>query len=137
MKALRRRLLVRYCLSAGVAPSGVALVSTVAFACTAVMGPLSITPTSGPAGTTITTSARGLKPNATYGLHFSTGAADCMSFQGVTTIGKIKTDATGAWSNLSSVIPSKASMGTHGMCGMELNPIKGQTGTSHDTFTIT
>ena len=136
-RRLLRRLSVRYGVPAGLATGAVALVSTVAFACTAVMGPLTITPNSGHAGTTIVTSAQGLKPGATYGLHFTTSInGDCMSFKAVTTLGKIKTNGSGAWSSVSSVIPASASMGAHGLCGMELNPVKGQTGTAHETFTV-
>lgn len=136
-RRLLRTPLVRYGVPVGLATGAVALVSTVAFACTAVMGPLTITPSSGHAGTTIVTSAQGLKPGATYALHVTNSVnGDCMNFQGVTTIGKIKTNGSGAWSNVSSVIPSKASMGTHGVCGMELTPVKGQTGTAHETFTV-
>ena len=137
MTWLLRKRLVRYGVPAGLATSGAALVSTVAFACTAVMGPLTITPSSGPAGATITTTASGLKPNGLYALHFSSSASNCMSFQGVATIAKIATNNMGAWSNVSSVIPASASLGTHGLCGMELKPVKGQTGTVHDTFTVT
>ena len=137
MTRLLRTRLVRYGAPAGLATSGMALVSTVVFACTAVMGPLTITPTSGPAGTTITTSAQGLTPNGVYGLHFSSSAADCMSFQGVATIAKISTNSSGAWSNVAALIPASASLGTHGLCGMEIKPVKGQTGTEHDTFTVT
>lgn len=133
-----RRPLVRYGAAAGFATGAVAFVSTTVFACTAVMGPLTITPSTGPAGTTITTSAQGLKPGARYALHFANSVnGDCMNFRGVTTIAKILTNPSGAWSNVTSVIPSGATLGTHGVCGMELSPVKGQTGTDHDTFTVT
>ena len=102
------------------------------------MGPLTITPTSGPAGTTVTTTASGLKANATYALHFAKNAGgNCMSFRGVLTLATIKADSTGAWNNVMATIPSNATIGMHSTCGMELKPIKGSTGTQHDTFTVT
>ena len=108
------------------------------FACTNVMGALTITPTSGPAGTTITTTASGLKANATYQLHFGKNSGDnCMSFKGVITVGTITANASGAWSNVTAVIPRTAAMGVHGLCGMETKPVKAATGTAHDIFTVT
>ena len=108
------------------------------FACTNVMGSLSISPTSGPAGTVVSTSASGLKANATYALHFAKATnGNCMSFSGVITVARPTANSSGAWSNVMATIPKKATMGVHGFCGMELSPIKGNTGTTHDTFTVT
>lgn len=123
----------------GSAVAALAALSTVAFACTSVMGPLSFSPTSGAAGTVITTSAQGLKvAPAQYAVHFAKAAgADCMSFKGVVTMATIATDATGSWSNVSMRIPAKSSLGTHGVCAMEVTPVKGATGSIHDTFTVT
>lgn len=114
-------------------------VSTVAFACTQVMGALTITPASGKAGTVITTSAAGLKVSpAQYAMHFTKAVGgDCMSFAGVVTMTKITTNSQGGWSNVPMTIPSSAKQGIHGVCGMELYPIKGATATTHDTFTVT
>ena len=112
--------------------------ASVAYACTTIMGSLTLTPTSGPAGTMISTTASGLKAHATYALHFAKNAGgNCMSFTGVITIGKVTADATGSWSNVMAMIPSNATIGMHSTCGMELKPIKGSTGTQHDTFTVT
>ena len=108
------------------------------FACTNVMGALTITPTSGPAGTTISTTASGLKANATYQLHFAkTTSSNCMSFKGVLTLATITANSMGAWNGVTAVIPRTATMGVHSTCGMEIKPIKGNTGTQHDTFTVT
>lgn len=108
------------------------------FACTNVMGSLTITPTSGPAGTVVTTSVSGLKPNATYALHFAKATnGNCMSFSGVTTVARATANSSGGWSSVMATIPNKATIGVHGFCGMELSPIKGNTGTTHDTFTVT
>ena len=110
----------------------------VAYACTTIMGQLTLTPTSGPAGTMISTTASGLKPHAMYGLHFAkTVGGNCMSFSGVITIAKITASSTGAWSNVMATIPSNTTIGMHSTCGMELKPVKGNTGTQHDTFTVT
>lgn len=127
---------------AGVAAVASLLVASSAFACTEIMGSLTLTPSSGPGGTIITTSASGLKPRpAVYALHFTKGltssGANCMSFTGVVTIKKITPDSTGAWSNIAATIPPTATLGTHSVCGMEVSPSKGNTGTTHDTFTVT
>ena len=107
-------------------------------ACTNVMGPLSISPLSGPSGSTITTSASGLKAHAMYQLHFAKGTnGNCMSFRGVLTLATIATDGSGGWSNVAATIPTGATMGVHSTCGMESKPVKGGTGTTHETFTVT
>lgn len=112
--------------------------ATTVLACTAVMGPLTITPTSGAAGTQITTSATGVKAGATYAMHFTkTSSGDCMSFAGVITMKKVTADGSGTWTGVKMTIPSTAKMGTHGVCGIETAPVKGATGTTHDTFTVT
>lgn len=112
--------------------------ASVAYACTTIMGSLTLTPTSGPAGMTISTTASGLKANATYALHFAKAVgANCMSFKGVLTLATITADSTGAWSNVMAKIPSNATMGMHSTCGMEVTPIKGSTGTQHGIFTVT
>ena len=134
--AAHRRLRVRLLAGAGAALAA-ALVSVPALACTAIMGALSITPTSGRAGTVITTSASGLKIGpAQYALHFTTTSTNCMDFTGVVTLKTITTSRQGTWSNVTATIPSTASQGTHGLCGMEVSPVKGQTGTTHDSFTV-
>lgn len=118
-----------------------ALISVVpVFACTAIMGLFTITPATGAAGTVISTSAQGLIGRATYALHLTTAtgsSTDCMSFTGVVTIKTIAANRKGSWSNVPATIPSSAALGTHGLCGMEMTPVKGQTGTTHDTFTVT
>lgn len=135
--ASRRR--KRIALSAAVPACLLAIATTsVAYACTTIMGQLTLTPSSGHAGMTISTTANGLKANAMYALHFAKAVgANCMSFTGVITLGKVTTDSTGAWNNLIATIPSNASMGMHSTCGMELRPVKGSTGTQHDIFTVT
>ena len=108
------------------------------FACTNVMGALTITPTSGPVGTTINTTASGLKDNATYQLHFAKStSSNCMSFKGVLTLATITASSMGAWNGVTAVIPRTATMGVHSTCGMEIEPLKGGSGTQHDTFTVT
>ena len=127
--------------AAGFVALGCALLvgtTSVAFACTAIMGPLTMSPTSGPAGTTITTSATGLKAKAKYALHYAdTTSGECMSFTGVTTLKKISTDGSGNWSGVTATIPASTTMGTHAVCAMEISPVKGMTGTTHNVFTIT
>lgn len=113
-------------------------VATVAFACTDIMGSLSLTPTSGHAGTSVSTSAAGLKPKpAKYELHFANSTSgDCMSFSGVTVLKTIRTDSVGQWTNVRVMIPSVATLGTHSFCGMELYPRMGGSGTQHMSFTV-
>ena len=126
-------------LAGGAGGTAIVLLATIAFACTEVMGPLTLTPTSGPGGTVVMTTASGLKVSpAQYALHLGkTSSSDCMAFKGVTTLKTVPTDASGGWSNVSVTIPRSTTLGTHGLCGMEVYPIKGQTGTMHDTFTVT
>ena len=126
-------------LAGGAGGTALVLLATVAFACTEVMGPLTLTPTSGPGGTVVTTSASGLKIGpAQYALHLAkTTSGDCMAFKGVTTLATVTTDSGGGWSNVPVTIPRSTTLGTHLLCGMEVYPIKGQTGTTHDSFTVT
>ena len=125
----------------GVAASGVIAVvasASIAYACTEVMGPLLMAPMSGHAGSTVLTTASGLKPYpARYAIHFgNTSSDDCMSSTGVTILKTIKTNRRGGWSNVPVTIPAMARMGDHGICGMETSPVAGMTGTVHDTFTV-
>src|SRR5262249_26211064 len=110
-----------------------------AVACTVVMGPLTLAPSAGPAGTVVMTTASGLKPSpAVYAIHFGKAAStDCMSFTGVLTLGKGPPDTSGNWTNVPITIPSGQKRGPHQVCAMELSPLKGGTGTVHDTFTLT
>ena len=122
----------------GLAGGALVWAAMLAFACTNIMGSLTISPTSGPVGTTISTTASGLKANGTYQLHFAkTTSGNCMSFKGVLTLATITANSMGAWNGVTAVIPSRASMGVHSTCGMEISPIKGGSGTQHDTFTVT
>lgn len=124
--------------------SAVALLScaSVVAACTATMGPITITPSSGAAGSAVKMSASGLKGlPAKYEIHFSVaagGATDCMSFASDVQVLKtnIATNRYGKF-NVPVTIPSNAAMGTHTVCGMEVYPMKASTGTTHVTFTVT
>ncbi|HEX6539578.1 MAG TPA: hypothetical protein VF155_10395 [Candidatus Dormibacteraeota bacterium] len=121
----------------GLAGGALVWAAMVVFACTNIMGQLTISPTSGSVGTRITTTASGLVANATYAMHFAKSTSgSCMSFKGVLTLGSVTASGSGAWSGVTFAIPS-ASMGTHSVCGMETKPVKGGSGTQHDTFTIT
>ena len=133
-------------MAAGVAAlvgTALMVLAVVAFACTSIMGPLTITPTSGGFGvaTVVNTSVpSGMKPGpAVYAIHLtkglSTAGADCMSFTGVVTLKKVTPNSSGGW-NVNVTIPATTTQGTHGICGMELSPAKGLTGTTHDTFTV-
>lgn len=127
------------CASAGSVTVALAVAATTAFACTSIMGPLTFSPSSGPGGTVVMTSATGLKvAPAKYALHFGkTADSDCMAFTGVTTLATVATDSQGSWSNVKVKIPRSASLGAHNFCGMEVYPVKGSTGTAHMVFTVT
>ena len=112
-----------------------ALVATasLAFACTQIMGPLTITPSSGRAGTVVSTSATGLKPfPARYAMFFG---GTCMSFTGKL-LKTITANSSGGWSNVKVTIPKKAPLGQQSLCGVEAYPNAGQTATSHNDFTV-
>ena len=125
---------VRWVMVPGVLASTclVAIASTV-FACTLYMGNLVLTPSSGPAGTTVSTTVTNLKPYpAQYDLFFG---GQCMSFTGKL-LKTITTNAHGGWTNVKVHIPLKSKPGTYALCGVEAYPSAGQTATSHDTFTV-
>ena len=107
--------------------------ATVAFACTQIMGPLTLTPNSGPAGTVVSTTATGLKPfPARYDLFFG---GTCMKFSGKL-LKTITTNASGGWTNVTVTIPRRAALGQHSLCGVEAYPNAAQTATSHNDFTV-
>lgn len=109
------------------------LMATTVFACTGIMGPLTLNPASGPPGTVVSTTATGLKPfPAKYDLFF--GGA-CMTFTGKL-LKTIQTNAQGGWTNVKVTIPKRAKMGSQALCGVESYPSPGSTATSHDSFTV-
>ena len=126
-------------IAAGGLASGLLVWAAIAVAaCTNIMGTLGITPTSGPGGTTITTSASGLVPKGVYQIHFGKTPGDsCMAFKSVLTLATITTDSSGGWNGVTAKIPNTAAVGVHSLCGMETKPVKGGSGTTHDTFTVT
>ena len=138
----RVRRLCLYPLAALAFALTVSVLAATVFACTGIMGPLTISPASGNAGTTITTSATGLKPSpATYKLVFedsvSIAAGGSCSYQSpVVLVPTIPTDGQGSWNNVNATIPSNAPQGVSQVCGWEKYPVAGQTGTTHDTYTV-
>ena len=139
-----RRGFGRLCAGAGfglLAILGAYLIALDAFACTAIMGALTISPTSGNAGSTISTSASGLKAApAKYNLLFEdsvgvSSGGSCMGSPHVL-VANIPTDTQGAWNGVIATIPSNAPQGVSEVCGMESYPVRGATGTTHDTYTI-
>ena len=132
----RLRLPARGQLAAGAAAAagGLAVAATQAFACSAVMGPLSFSPASGPPGTVVRTTASGLKPYpAKYDLFFD---GTCMTFSGKL-LKTITTTSTGGWTNVKVAIPKNAPIGVHALCGIEVAPNAGATDTSHNSWTVT
>ena len=107
--------------------------ATLAFACTQIMGPLTLNPPSGPAGTVVSTTATGLKPfPAMYDLFFG---GTCMTFTGKL-LKTIPTNGQGGWTNVKVTIPKKTKPGSYSLCGVELHPSPGGTATDHDSFTV-
>lgn len=113
---------------------GATLISiTGVLACTDIMGVMTLTPDSAPAGTVIHSSVTGLKPYpARYNIYFG---GECMTFTGK--LLKIVTpNAAGAWTNVKLKIPLSAKPGTYSLCGVESYPTPGQSATSHNSFTV-
>ena len=107
--------------------------ATTVFACTGIMGPLTLNPASGLPGTVVSTTATGLKPfPAKYDLFF--GGA-CMTFTGKL-LKTITTNMQGGWTNVKVTIPKNAKMGSQALCAVEAYPSPGSTATSHDSFTV-
>lgn len=121
--------------AAGAAGAAAALVvATEAFACSAVMGPVSFNPPSGPPGSVILSTATGLKPYpAKYDMFFD---GVCMQFNGKL-LKTITTNSRGGWTNVKLKIPGSATLGTHSLCGVEAYPSAGSTATSHASWTVT
>lgn len=125
----------------GVAMS-VAVLASSAWACTAVMGKLTLNPTSGRAGSTVKAAATGLKvAPAKYRLVFIDSRelkADkgCHSSTSSDIIKRgIQTDSKGAFS-AKAAIPTTAPRGTSLICGLETYPVRNQTATTHETYTV-
>ncbi len=140
---LRRQAVGLVCGLSGLGIGASIALATTVFACTDIMGPLTLTPTAGPAGTVVKMSATGLKTlPARYEIHYTTAAGSntnsCMSFSTGVQILKanIPTNRHGKFT-VSVAIPSNASQGTHNVCGMEVYPTQGATGTTHQIFTVT
>ena len=113
--------------------SGLAIFASAAYACTMIMGPLTLNPPSGPAGTVVSTTASGLKPfPARYDMFFG---GTCMSFSG-RLLKTITTNSSGGWINVKVTIPKRAPLGQQALCGVEAYPNAGQTATTHNAFTV-
>ena len=109
------------------------LTASLAFACTQIMGPLTLNPGSGPPGTVVSTSATGLKPfPARYDLFYG---GTCMTFTGKL-LKTITTNPSGGWINVKVTIPKRTARGQHSLCGVEAYPNAAQSATSHDDFTV-
>ena len=132
MKTAPSRTAARVAASATAATAGVLLATTV-FACTGIMGPLTLNPASGTPGTVVSTTATGLKPfPAKYDLFFG---GTCMTFTGKL-LKTITTNMQGGWTNVKVTIPKTAKLGSQALCGVEAYPQPGSTATAHDSFTV-
>lgn len=120
---------------------GLLLFASAAWACTAVMGQLALNPTSGKAGSTVKASATGLKvAPAKYRLVFINAkkvqnGIGCHDSDRQVIARGIETDSNGAFS-VSAQIPATAPRGTSKICGRESSPVRDQTATTHETFTV-
>ncbi len=118
---------------ASIAAAALMVMPSIGFACSQVMGALTLTPSSGHAGSSILSSVTGLKPYpARYDVFF--GGA-CMTFSGKL-LKVITPDSNGAWTNVKLTIPRNATLGSHSLCGVEAYPVAGQTATTHNNFTV-
>ena len=125
---------IRLVAGTAAAAAAAAVVATEAFACSAVMGPVSFSPPSGPPGSVILSTATGLKPYpAKYDMFFD---GRCMTFTGKL-LKVITTNSSGGWTNVKLTIPKNATMGQHSLCGVEAYPNAGSTDTSHASWTVT
>lgn len=112
------------------------------WACTSVMGQLSVTPSSLAPSDAIVTSAVGLKAApARYTLRFADSVAvshgvSCMSSTATLLKKNAQTYSTGNWDYFVAQIPSSAADGVGQLCGTEEYPSPGQTGTTHIDITI-
>ena len=117
----------------GAPATAAVLLATTVFACTGIMGPLTLNPSSGKAGSIVYTTATGLKPfPAKYDLFFG---GSCMTFTGKL-LKSITTNGAGGWTNVKVTIPKAATLGSLSLCGVEAYPSPGQTATDHDSFTV-
>lgn len=114
--------------------------ASVAWACTQIIGQMTVTPDAGPAGTVVNARATGLKgTGAKYKMKFNDAtrtAAEggCHSAPIVLKKG-IRTTAQGTF-DVNVTIPSNAPLGASQICGLETYPTPGNTGTAHITFTV-
>ena len=123
----------RWLCASAVAVVATTVIAATVFACSSIMGQLTLNPQSGPPGAVVMTSVTGLKPYpAKYELFFG---GQCMTFTGKL-LKTITTDANGAWTNVAVTIPKRAKLGSHSLCGVEAYPVAGQTATSHNSFTV-
>jgi hypothetical protein len=132
----------RCLLLAALAMAGALCLASTAWACTSVMGNLTITPSSGNRGTAITANATALKAYpAKYRLRFAnpvepTGNCMATDTTATTLVKGIRTTSSGSFSNVRATIPSAATRGQHEICAMETYPVPNQTGTQHMIFTV-
>ena len=134
MTRRRMRSPVRWAAGGAGAAAALGVLATEAFACSAVMGPLTFNPPSGKAGTVVLTTATGLKAfPAKYDLFWD---GECMQFSGKL-LKTITTNSKGGWTNVKVTIPKNATLGSHSLCGVEAWPSAGSTATSHSAWTVT
>lgn len=113
---------------------------SVAWACTASMGSMSISPKSGPRGTKVTANATNLKPVASYKVVFnnSSRVRQSRSCHSAPTVlrSSVGTSATGSFSTTVR-IPTNAPLGLSEICAMETAPVPNSTASTHERFTVT
>jgi hypothetical protein len=115
------------------------MAASVAFACTATMGPLTISPTQGKPGTVITASATGLKPLAYYNLNFNNAtrlSSGRSCHTAPTVMRTVQASSTGAFSGVKATIPTNAPKGNSQVCAVESSPVAGATASSHELFVV-
>lgn len=133
---------------------GAVALASAAFACTAVMFPMAVTPSSGPRLTQATLTAEGTKTNATYKIQYFDARAvanggECHSGQPATgVLGRVTSTNSGTFST-NITIPKKTpagvkvALGDMHICAKETAPVPkdtwggGPNQVEHLTFTVT
>lgn len=112
--------------------------ASLAYACTSIVGTTTVSPTSGPAGTSVTASATGLTPTNLYNLNFADSAFlqsdQCMH---ATTIGSNTSDANGNVPNTTGTIPAGSATGAGEVCFVDAVHTMATDSSTPTSFTVT
>ena len=131
----------RWAIGLFVVAAGVLMLGAVGWACTQIMGVMTITPTSGTRGTVVNTTARGMKAYpAKYKLMFNDSArvaagSGCHTAP-IILKKDVRPNTAGTWSNVTVTVPATVPAGASQICALETYPTPANTGSSHQSFTV-